>query len=298
MGLHFHRHQVRSRVPYLLTQGQPLRSCRFQPRLADYCVASGLISGLNASQKPAYAAKISGLQVGARYRLLLKDVNGAVQLSIEPLPESVRHIKKIELIDRTDSNKSLGQFTYDSDNKSWDFYPLSWTGNPSNASDVASHLYYIKVTLGYENEGDASDYVRYVSWSETSTDYQLNSTSQYSNKPVTYSDVADNKNFKIRVNGEYYVQVAFDETTFNAAWMAVSTSKLTPAITPQVNRLAWSLSDDNILAPGDTKYFYMSAIQNDNRLSPEWELVKNADGKYVLDDFVVVLLPRSSSFVV
>lgn len=243
-------------------------------------------SGLDANGKKGYAAKLSGLQVGARYRLILKEVGNDVQISIEALPESVRKIKKVELVNRTSGNTVVGEFTQNTENGTWDFYPLSWTGNPSNSS-VYSDAYYVKVTLGYEGEGDASDYVRYVGWSASVNDYQLESISQYSNKAYTYSNVNDNHNFKVRVNGDYYVQVAFDEATFTAGWMGVATSKLTPSFIPQVNCVAWSLSDDKILAPGDTKYFYMSAMQNDNRLSPEWELVKEG-GKYVLDNFVVI----------
>lgn len=243
-------------------------------------------SGLDANGKKRYAAKLSGLQVGARYRLILKEVGNDVQISIEALPESVRKIKKVELVNRTSGNTVVGEFTQNTENGTWDFYPLSWTGNPSNSS-VYSDAYYVKVTLGYEGEGDASDYVRYVGWSASVNDYQLESISQYSNKAYTYSNVNDNHNFKVRVNGDYYVQVAFDEATFTAGWMGVATSKLTPSFIPQVNRVAWSLSDDRILVPGDTKYFYMSAMQNDNRLSPEWELVKEG-GKYVLDNFVVI----------
>lgn len=243
-------------------------------------------SGLDANGKKRYAAKLSGLQVGARYRLILKEVGNDVQISIEALPESVRKIKKVELVNRTSGNTVVGEFTQNTENGTWDFYPLSWRGNPSNSS-VYSDAYYVKVTLGYEGEGDASDYVRYVGWSASVNDYQLESISQYSNKAYTYSNVNDNHNFKVRVNGDYYVQVAFDEATFTAGWMGVATSKLTPSFIPQVNRVAWSLSDDRILVPGDTKYFYMSAMQNDNRLSPEWELVKEG-GKYVLDNFVVI----------
>lgn len=243
-------------------------------------------SGLDANDKKRYAAKLSGLQVGARYRLILKEVGNDVQISIEALPESVRKIKKVELVNRTSGNTAVGEFTQNTENGTWDFYPLSWTGNPSNSS-VYSDAYYVKVTLGYEGEGDASDYVRYVGYSSSVNDYQLKSTAQYTNKAYTYSNVNDNHNFKVRVNGDYYVQLAFDESTFTAGWMGVATSKLTPSFIPHVNRVTWSLSDDKILAPGDTKYFYMSAMQNDNRLSPEWELVKEG-GKYVLDNFVVI----------
>ena len=243
-------------------------------------------SGLDANAKARYAAKMPGLQIGARYRLHLTESGSDVLITIEALPESVRKIKKVELVNRTASNSVVGEFTYDAEKSVWNYYPLSWTGNPSNGN-VYSDSYYIKATIGYEGEGDASDMVRYIGWSATVNDYQCSSISQYTNKPSTYANLSDNRNFKVRVNGDYYVQVAFDESALGATWMGVATTQLTPSVIPTVDRVAWSLSDDKILAPGDTKYFYMSAIQNDNRLSPEWELVKK-DGKYVLDNFVVI----------
>ena len=243
-------------------------------------------SGLDANAKARYAAKMPGLQIGARYRLHLTESGSDVLITIEALPESVRKIKKVELVNRTASNSVVGELTYDAEKSVWSYYPLSWTGNPSNGN-VYSDSYYIKATIGYEGEGDASDMVRYIGWSATVNDYQCSSISQYTNKPSTYANLSDNRNFKVRVNGDYYVQVAFDESALGATWMGVATTQLTPSVIPTVNRVAWSLSDDKILAPGDTKYFYMSAIQNDNRLSPEWELVKK-DGKYVLDNFVVI----------
>lgn len=242
-------------------------------------------SDLDANGKSRYAAKLPGLQVGARYRLHLEDAGSDVRISIEPLPETIRKIKKVELINRTSGN-TVGEFTYDADKNTWNLYPLSWNGNPSNGN-VYSDSFYVKATMGYDGGSEESDVIRYIGWSATVDDYQCASISQYSNKPVTYANVAFNKNFKVRVNGDYYVQVAFDENALSAVWMGVSTTELTPSVIPTINRVAWSLSDDKILAPGDTKYFYMSAIQNDNRLSPEWELLKEG-GKYVLDNFVVV----------
>lgn len=242
-------------------------------------------SGLDANAKARYAAKMPGLQVGARYRMHLTESGSDVLITIEALPESVRKVKKVELMDRTASNSVVGELTYNPEKSVWSYYPLSWQGNVSNG-DIYSHSYYIKATIGYEGEGDASDVVRYIGWSSTVDDYQCASISQYTNKPFTYANLSGNKNFKVRVNGSYYVQVAFDENAL-ATWMGVATTPLTPSVIPTVNRVAWSLSDDKILEPGTSKYFYMSAIQNDNRLSPEWELVKKG-GKYVLDNFVVV----------
>lgn len=243
-------------------------------------------SGLDANAKARYAAKMPGLQVGARYRMHLTESGSDVLITIEALPESVRKIKKVELVNRTASNSVVGEFAYDAEKSVWNYYPLSWTGNPSNGN-VYSDSYYIKATIGYEGEGDDSDMVRYIGWSATVNDYQCASISQYTNKPFTYANLSGNKNFKVRVNGDYYVQVAFDENALSAVWMGVSTTELTPSVIPTINRVAWSLSDDKILKPGTSKYFYMSAIQNDNRLSPEWELVETG-GKYVLDNFVVV----------
>ena len=246
-------------------------------------------SSVSATDKQRFAAKVPGLQVGARYRILLTDAgSGDVRVSIEALPESVRKIKKVELVNRSQSDRTEGEFTYDAADNVWNFYPLVWDGNPSGEISKASDLYYIRVTAGYDNAGSEPDVVRYVSWSGSSADYQLNSVSQYTGTPVTYTSLADNYNFKICNNGSYYVQVTFDDATLSAVWMGVSTTKLTPTYTPAISGVAWSLSDDAILAPGDTKYFYMSAIQNDNRLSPEWELLKQDDGKYVLDNFVVI----------
>ncbi len=49
----------------------------------------------------------------------------------------------------------------------------------------------------------------------------------------------------------------------------------------------WSLSDDGIMPRNSVKYFYMSRYQNDDRVSPEWELVKNGD-TYTLDYFMCI----------
>lgn len=49
----------------------------------------------------------------------------------------------------------------------------------------------------------------------------------------------------------------------------------------------WSLSDDGIMPRGSVKYFYMSRYQNDDRVSPEWELVKNGN-TYTLDYFMCI----------
>lgn len=243
--------------------------------------------GLSAAQKAAYAAKIPGLQVGASYRLLLTQQGADVMITIEPLGETVRKIKKVELINSTQGNTTVGELTFDTDKNLWSFHPLTWGGNPSNG-DVYSDSYYLKATIGLEGDDDSHDMIRYVGWSATVDEYQCASISQYTNKPVTYAGLSQAKTFKVRVNGDYYVQVAFDESTLKASWLGVATTELTPTVIPAVNRVAWSLSDDNILGRGETKYFYMSAIQNDNRLSPEWELIKQADGTYKLDNFVVV----------
>ncbi len=49
----------------------------------------------------------------------------------------------------------------------------------------------------------------------------------------------------------------------------------------------WTLSDNDIMAPGTVKYFYMSRYQNDDRVSPEWELIKDGD-TYTLDYFMCI----------
>ena len=243
--------------------------------------------GLDANGKAAYAAKLPGLEVGANYRLILKEYGEDVMITLEPLAETVRKIKKVELVNKTQDNTVVGELTLNTEKNVWSFHPLRWEGNPSNG-EVYSDSYYLKATVGLEGGDDSADMIRYIGWSATVDDYQCASISQYTNKPVTYTDFSKAKTFKVRVNGDYYVQVAFDEAGIKASWLGVSTTELTPTVIPNVNRVAWSLSDDNILHRGETKYFYMSAIQNDNRLSPEWELIKQADGTYKLDNFVVV----------
>lgn len=243
--------------------------------------------GLDANRKAAYAAKLPGLQVGANYRLILKEYGEDVMITLEPLAETVRKIKKVELVNKTQDNTVVGELTLNTEKNVWSFHPLKWEGNPSNG-EVDSDSYYLKATVGLEGGDDSADMIRYIGWSATVDDYQCASISQYTNKPVTYTGLSKAKTFKVRVNGDYYVQVAFDEAGIKASWLGVSTTELTPTVIPTVNRVAWSLSDDNILPRGETKYFYMSAIQNDNRLSPEWELIKQADGTYKLDNFVVV----------
>lgn len=242
---------------------------------------------LTAAQKEAYAAKLPGLQVGANYRLILKNIGEDVMITLEPLAETVRKIKKVELVNKTQGNTVVGELTLNTEKNVWSFHPLKWEGNPSNG-EVYSDSYYLKATVGLEGGDDSADMIRYIGWSATVDDYQCASISQYTNKPVTSAGLSQAKTFKVRVNGDYYVQVAFDEAGIKASWLGVATTEMTPTAIPNVNRVAWSLSDDNILARGETKYFYMSAIQNDNRLSPEWELIKQADGTYKLDNFVVV----------
>ena len=237
-------------------------------------------STASATDRAKYAAKVSGLQEGAQYRIVLADAgNGDVRVSIEPLTETVSHVKTVELIDKT-TGEIAGTLT-DSGSGSWELYPLNVT------SGNASHLYYLRVTVGLDGS-DASDMYRYVSWAETPKEYPLASASQYSDEPVTYTSPDDGYGFSISNPGSYYVQALLDESLQSAVWMGVSTTKLTPAYTPEVSTEVWSLSNDAVLAPGDTKYFYMSAIQNDNRLSPEWELLKQDDGTYKLDNFVVI----------
>lgn len=243
--------------------------------------------GLDANGKAAYAAKLPGLQVGANYRLILKNIGEDVMITLEPLAETVRKIKKVELVNKTQGNTVVGELTLNTEKNVWSFHPLKWEGNPSNG-EVYSDSYYLKATVGLEGGDDSADMIRYIGWSATVDDYQCASISQYTNKPVTSAGLSQAKTFKVRVNGDYYVQVAFDEAGIKASWLGVATTEMTPTVIPNVNRVAWSLSDDNILARGETKYFYMSAIQNDNRLSPEWELIKQADGTYKLDNFVVV----------
>lgn len=49
----------------------------------------------------------------------------------------------------------------------------------------------------------------------------------------------------------------------------------------------WTLSDDGIMPKNTVKYFYMSRFQNDDRVSPEWELIKNGN-TYTLKNFMVI----------
>lgn len=57
---------------------------------------------------------------------------------------------------------------------------------------------------------------------------------------------------------------------------------------PAIQYSDWTLSSDKIMARNSTKYFYMSALQNDSRLSPEWELLPKGDGEYALEQFMVI----------
>ena len=50
----------------------------------------------------------------------------------------------------------------------------------------------------------------------------------------------------------------------------------------------WSLSDNTYFPIGTYKYFYMSRFQNDDRVSPEWELIEEDNGKFALRDFMVI----------
>ena len=240
-------------------------------------------SGLDANAKARYAAKMPGLQIGTRYRMLLQEVAGTVQISIEALPESVKKIKSVELV-KEDGTTELTLDAEDAPSATeiaYSGYPLSWQG--SGVSDK----YRIKVTMGYDDDPGVT--VSYVAWAKNDN-YYLQSATQQNNKPYNHRGSEQAGYFRIQPNGEYYVQVILSTTDGQASWLAVGTEHQdADDPTPYVNRVAWSLSDDNILKPGDTKYFYMSPTQNDNRLSPEWELVKDeATGKYVLDDFVVI----------
>lgn len=56
--------------------------------------------------------------------------------------------------------------------------------------------------------------------------------------------------------------------------------------------ITWSLS--GAMKDGEVKYFYLSDYQNDNRVSPEWEMIKSGD-TYTLKNFMVI---PAASFVV
>ena len=49
----------------------------------------------------------------------------------------------------------------------------------------------------------------------------------------------------------------------------------------------WSLSDNEIMPTNSVKYFYLSRYQNDDRVSPEWELIKDGND-YTLDYFMCI----------
>ena len=50
----------------------------------------------------------------------------------------------------------------------------------------------------------------------------------------------------------------------------------------------WTLSDNDYFPVGTYKYFYMSRFQNDDRVSPEWELLDEGNGTYALRNFMVI----------
>ena len=78
-------------------------------------------------------------------------------------------------------------------------------------------------------------------------------------------------------------EVSSDHVTWNLTYYAKSLEWPTTV---------WSLS--NAMKDGEVKYFYLSDYQNDNRVSPEWEMIKNGD-TYTLKNFMVI---PAASFVV
>ena len=234
----------------------------------------------DAAVKKRNAAKITGLTVGSRYRFILREVAGDVQMSIEALPESQLIVKAVA-VERTSDSSEVLSLAYDEDSQSWkSATTYAFDGN----TDIG---YRFKITMEYA-DGFGS-VVKYATWSKNNNHW-LTATTNTVDDPYNFDSNSDTSVFKVQHAGSYYAQAQL-KSDGTARWLSVSTALQTPPAvdpTPFVNTEAWSLSDDKILGKGETKYFYMSALQNDNRLSPEWELVKNADGKYVLDNFVVI----------
>ena len=256
------------------------------------------ISSYTSKSLSLYGNFSGRLTVDAGYVYTLTINSGLSQLTMSKTetnpanPESVRSIKKAELYSYVSGTSTkLLDMAYDKEMDVWNTVgTYHWDGNLGGEDDTTSPRLYVKYYVGYENDQPEEYSVRYVGWTETSSDYTLQSTSQYSNKPVTFTSLEEDalKTFKVRPSGKYYVQVAFDKSNLKAGWIGMSTSMLAPSIYPEVETKSWSLSDENVMKTNEHKYFYMSALQNDNRLSPEWELIKQADGKYVLDNFVVI----------
>ncbi|MCM1336625.1 MAG: T9SS type A sorting domain-containing protein [Candidatus Amulumruptor caecigallinarius] len=83
---------------------------------------------------------------------------------------------------------------------------------------------------------------------------------------------------------EYPLTIELDALQENVVSLKVTE----PVVTNQLPTVDWSLESDDVWGGETKKYFYISWNQNDNRVSPEWELEKQSDGTYVIDNFMVI----------
>ena len=230
-------------------------------------------NGTTTWNKDKLEAKVSGLTAGSTYVMTLTQTASGVEFNIEPDAEEVLSVSSVALC-----YANGGATVVDLENEG----DTQWSAKYNSQNPDSK--YNLKVT--YKNATGTKTVTKYVAWADN-TNWWLKNSENETTSPYT-GDGSD-KAFLIRNNGEYFIKVRFEENGIKANWLYVSIKDKGYDPTPSVETVLWSLSDNDILGLGETKYFYMSALQNDNRLSPEWELIKDeATGKYVLDNFVVI----------
>lgn len=90
-------------------------------------------------------------------------------------------------------------------------------------------------------------------------------------------------------SAKYQLTIELDATQQNVVSLKVAE----PVIANALPTIDWTLSDvkwwtDAAGNVATDKYFYISWNQNDNRVSPEWELEKQSDGTFLIDNFMVI----------
>lgn len=228
--------------------------------------------GSTTFNKDEMETKVSGLTPGATYKMTLIQTASGVEFDIVQDAADVMHVTKVELWN-AGSNSHVADLENEGGTQWGTFYRV----------ENADTKYNLKVT--YQNEDETKTEVRYVAWADNDG-YWLKSTENETTSP--YTGTNGSNCFLIRNINDYYIKVRLPEGGMNAEWLYISVKDKAYDPTPDIETVFWSLSDEDVLKSGDKAYFYMSALQNDNRLSPEWELKPQGDGTYALENFVVI----------
>ncbi|MCM1336137.1 MAG: chitobiase/beta-hexosaminidase C-terminal domain-containing protein [Candidatus Amulumruptor caecigallinarius] len=90
----------------------------------------------------------------------------------------------------------------------------------------------------------------------------------------------NNLNCDVSKVGYWTIKINGDFTSMDYSWDG--------PLSEDVTRTGWSLYSTRTFPVGTSKFFYLSAEQNDSRVSPEWELLPQTDGSYAINNFMVI----------